>query len=211
MNLQEYVITLLVETNHNSILCKCKSFTSANAVTKGLLNTSVRFIPISLRRYAPLKNIDWSKEYYSMEIAGGIEKMPDHLITDEYLKLKHIGTVRSECLWGLEMYLQEAIGRVIDYYDDNLSAFLISELNKCDPKNNFYSDPIHEYAAIVDIDVNFVHQELSMHANTAGLVRLRNKAIYDKYVIKFGSANSREECDELITQALEDAYRKHRL
>jgi hypothetical protein len=211
MNLQDDVVALLVETNHNSVLYKCKSFTSGNATARGLLNTAVRFIPVKLLRYSSLKTIDWAKEFYTMDIKGTIEPMPEYLITDDYLKLKYIASVRAECLWALELYLQEGISRVIDYYDDNLSAFLVAELNKCNPAEDYYTDAIHEYADIAEIEPKYVYQEMSMTVNTAGLVRLRNKAIYDKYVIKFGSANSREECDELIKQALEDAYRKHRL
>jgi hypothetical protein len=177
----------------------------------GLLNTSVRFIPTSLRRYSQLRNIDWSSQNYQIDINGNLEALPDHLITAEYRELKELATMREESIWALELYLQEGIGRVNSYYDDTLPAFLISELNKCDPANNYYTNAIHEYATICEIDASFAYQELSLTSYTAGLITLRNKAIYNKYVVKFGSAYTRQDCDLLIKQALDDAYRKHTL
>lgn len=211
MNLQNDVVPLLVETNHHSVLYKCKSFTSANSVSKGLLNTAVRFVPIALRRYAPLRNIDWNNEFHIIDPVGDLEPLTEYLITPEYRELKALAALRAEGIWALELYLQEGISRVNTYYDDTLPAFLISELNKCDPKNNYYTDAIHEYASISELDVNFAYQELSLTSHTAGLITLRNKALYDKYVIKFNSVYTRQECDLLIKQALDDAYRKHRL
>ncbi len=211
MNLQNDVMTLLVETNHSSVLCRCKSFTSGNSVSVGLLNTSVRFVPISLRRYAQMRTIDWNSQNYHIDPNGSLEVLPDYLITSEYRRLKELAILREESIWALELYLQEGIGRVNTYYDDTLAAFLISELNKCDPANNYYTDAIYEYATICEIEPSFAYQELNLKSQTAGLVTLRNKAIYDKYVIKFGSVYTRQECDLLIKQALDDAFRKHRL
>lgn len=196
---------------HSSVLCKARSATSATATVKGLFNTTARLLPVDVRQFSHLKNIAWDSEHYILEINSEITPLANHLITEEYLELKNLSIMRNEFHWVLETRLQEGINRVYDYYDSSLESFLISELDKCNVEANYFTDSIYEYAAIAEVDVATVYQELSMRTKTAGLIRLRNKAIYDKYTRLINTATTKDGLMKIYADALNDAYTKHRL
>jgi hypothetical protein len=212
MDLQYACPTFLVEMGYHSILCKARSVASANATAKGMFNTTVRMIPMQLNQFSHIKEIDFDNRYININMSGTvINDLATHLITPEYLEIKRLARLRSEFLWALEVRLHEGIWRLHDYYEPKLEAFLLSELTKCNPATNEYTDALHEYAAISEVDVATIYQELDMKTRTAGLIRLRNKALYDKYVRIMNTANTRDEMLIILHNALTDAYSKHRL
>lgn len=202
---------LIIEMGHSSVLCKARSATSATATVKGLFNTTARLLPVEIRQFSHLKNTMWNSEHYTLEVNGEISPLADHLITEDYLELKNLSIMRNDFHWLLETRLQEGINRIYDYYDSNLESFLISELANCNIETNYFTDSIHEYASIAEVDVYTVYQELSMRTKTAGLIRLRNKAIYDKYTRIINTATTKDELMKIYADALNDAYKKHRL
>jgi len=212
MDHQYNCLTYIVEMGYHSILCKARSVASANATAKGMFNTTVRMIPIQLNQFSHIKEIDFDNKCINIDMSGtGVNELSTHLITPEYLEIKRLARLRSDFLWALEIRLHEGIWRLHDYFDPKLEAFLLGELTKCNPETNEYTDALHEYATISEVDVATIYQELDMKTRTAGLIRLRNRALYDKYVRIMNTANTREEMIVILNDALTDAYSKHRL
>ena len=204
--------TYIVEMGYHSILCKARSVASANATAKGMFNTTVRMIPVQLTQFAHIKEIDFDNRYINIDMSGtGVNDLAAHLVTPEYLEIKRLARLRSDFLWALEIRLHEGIWRLHDFYEPKLEAFLLGELAKCNPATNEYTDALHEYATISEVDVATIYQELDMKTRTSGLIRLRNRALYDKYVRIMNTASTREELIVILTDALTDAYSKHRL
>jgi hypothetical protein len=211
MDLQYACPTVIIEMGHGSVLCKSRTVSSANATVKGLFNTTARMVPTQLAQFAHVKELDFDNKFIIMNIRGEVKDLPEHLITPEYLDLKKLAKLRNDFLWSLETRLQEGIWRLHDFYEPTLEAFLISELANCNPETNEYTDALYEYASVSDIDVATVYQELKMKTRTSGLIRLRNRAIYDKYVRIMNTANTREELVNVMKDALYDAYVKQQL
>ena len=201
----------IVEVGYGTILCKSRSVTSANATVKGLFNTAIRMIAVQLNQFSHFTNIDFDNKHFKVDLRGEVEELSPHLVTPEFLELKRIAKLRNEFLWALELRLQEGIYRLQDYYEPTLEAFLLSELTLCDPETGTYTDALHEYANISEVDVETVYQELTMKSRTAGIIRLRNKALYDKYVRKMNTASTKEELLIIMKGALDDAYSKQQL
>lgn len=211
MDLQYSCPTVIIEMSHGSVLCTTRSVSSANATVKGLFNTTARMIPTILSRFAHVRELDFDNRFIIMDIRTGVKDLAEHLITPEYLELKKLAKLRNDFLWALETRLQEGIWRLHDYYEPTLESFLLSELSDCDPETSYYTDALYEYASISDIDVATVYQELRMKTRTSGLIRLRNRAVYDKYVRIMNTANTKEELNIALGNALNDAYVKQQL
>jgi hypothetical protein len=206
MDIKGICLAIIVEKEFNTILCRAINVSSGVATCKGLFNTSLQIFPISMSQFKPIAEYDFDSTVYYISGYKDIHKAPDHIITPEYLELKRLTKLRNSYLWAFEQRLQEGLGRAYDYFDDNLEAFLISELNKCKPDEGYYTDAIYEYAAVAGVDINTVYQELYLRSQTNGLIRLRNKAFYDKGVIALNSAKTEEELKYQYGKVLDDAF-----
>lgn len=197
---------LVIDTDSNSVLYFAPSKLTANIVSRGLLNTMALEIPTAH---------PWREDVFK-----GIDKINDHIRlinkngrpavkflelekrTSAYIQKKELATLRGKYIYGLELFSMSNIIRVTDLLDESLLPFINQQLEKSNPETESFSPALQEYATLLGITPENAYYDLSMRAETAGLIRIRAQAIFEKYSTIINQSS--EEAD--FFKALNDAY-----
>ena len=81
---------------------------------------------------------------------------------------------------------------------ENYSESILSELDKCSPNNQYYTEPIKDYARITDCSEDVAYNELKLHMDNLAHSRLRNLALYIKFRNKLNQANGDPDSQKLV-------------
>jgi len=206
---------LVKDIDTNAILYVARSLTNANAVNLGIINSLVIVLPTSLehRRKGLLDgvNLEDDLQLYQGRKYVSLRPLPLHLLTGQHRARRALAQLRGKYLFSLEVYFSGQLNRTVDFFDPELKSFIGHELLKCKPENEVYSDAIHEYAFISEINVQTAYQELLMGFETAGVIKLRNYALFKKHAMIFNSLHTAEELDLAMKNALDDLLYKARI
>ena len=147
--------------------------------------------------------------HYSYNKHGGhigqfLDQLLPNLITPEFLAKRKKMLFLQERLVTLRNICEREVTRAISYIDFGSDAYLISQLNKCDPLFNRYTNVVIEYAGINEIDESTAYQELLMLVESNGLIRLRNYAIFNKAATTMSLSKTKEEINTVIAQVEAD-------
>jgi hypothetical protein len=115
---------------------------------------------------------------------------------------RHLAKLRITFLYGLEVNFQRELDHAAEYMPDHLVSFIYDELADCDPRAGRYTKAIEEYAALQDITVEVAYQELRMKLQSKGMAKLRNYALYQKYMMQMNSCTTREQLNKVFEEAL---------
>lgn len=195
-------IIVLDELTHG-ILCESVSPSVAHSVSLGFINSSIRILPTSLSWLESNYNHDFNNSGIHYEFKKmNISLLNHDLINDEYLRIRQLAVMRNFAHQAWEVKCKQYLqNRNHDYHGMNmLGGFLCSQLDKCLPENNYYTQSIHEWAIISDISVDMAYQELKIKSESIGLQYLRNYAIYQKYVILINKCNTKSEFTDTVIQ-----------
>jgi len=193
---------LVVDQETKGILTKCSSMNTANAVSKGILNSSPMLVPypfMSLKHeiinyrnnvsinYKLIKNINYPLSIMDSEInvydtvVNPISKTMFDLIkidnSDDWTKKRSLANFRSEKMEILENICERYISRVKNFPGDDLFFHYIGlELSK--EKSN----SIKEWAEMNEITEDAARQELTMMYDSTGIILIRIQAVWNRYV-----------------------------
>jgi len=209
MDLRNILTQLVVDLENGAVLCRPKYTSVAKGVTKGIDNTTVVTLASNLqwkiKEYSPF---DFDKDDLVWSVGGVIALMPDHLKTDAYRAKKKLAQERARYITALEAYFQMYLTRVVDFYDQATEAYIISELEQCNPLANYYTYGITEYARVLDIHPETAYKEFKLRYDTQMLVRLRNLAMYQKHLDLMNQCNTREELQDALKNANNEIWGK---
>jgi hypothetical protein len=194
----------VIDVSTKAILALPKSFTTAIAVSKGMINTDVVVIPIEIDSVAQeLKQFDFEKDKLRLTPKQDtwIGYMPELIITKEYMDRKKIASVRAHYIHALEEQFRRQNERSVLYFDESIMAFLIKDMEASDPKTDTYANGIVEYASAHNISNKTAYEELTLMLETSGLIKMRNFAWFGVYVDKFNKLSTRDE----LRQGFKDA------
>lgn len=179
------------------ILTETSSVSVANAVCKGILNTSQMTVSINY-------DFDTTKNYILTQpkivqkhgeantakiidqVEGykrfGVEEFEPN---EDFLKKKELASHRKYGLDLLEKNIARFLSRNQNYIDNaSLMSVLSTELPKCSPNDNLYSPAIKEWAIATNHDnfssYNFLKMQYDCHATSI----LRFHALWTKYADK---------------------------
>lgn len=193
-------IIVIDELTHG-ILCESVTPTIAYSVSLGFINSSIKILAASLPWFEHTYDHDYNDinvhyEFRKMEIFP----LNIHLIDDEYLRIRQLAVMRNMAHRSWEVKCKQYLqNRNHDYHGmDMLGGFLSSQLDKCDPKNNYYTQAIYEWATISEVSVATAYQELKIKSESIGLQYLRNHAIYQKYVNLINKCTIQSEFKDII-------------
>jgi hypothetical protein len=188
------------------ILTEASSISVANAICKGILNTSQMTVPSDY-------DLDATKHYMLIQpkivqkhgeantakivdcVEGhkrfGIENFePD----DNFLKKKHLAENRKYGLDLLEKNISRFLSRNQNYVDSSgLMVALSSELPKCVPEEDRYTPAIMEWAIASTIDNASAYNFLKMQYDCYTTSVLRFYALWTKYVDKINQLDSKKD------------------
>lgn len=196
-----------------AVLLVAPSRLNANYISRGILNsTAIQYSTAVPWRANIFKGFNLKDDLMQMHKTKNRHviprKMPEDLITPLFLQNRELAKMRSTYLYALEQYTLSNTVRAEDILDPQMLPFITDQISKCDPSTNTYTDAVKEYAYISNIEVSVAYQEWSMRLETAGLVRLRGQALFDKYAYQIINAVKIEECAEALNSAYHDYYMK---
>jgi hypothetical protein len=199
------------DDSSNLILAVAPSLASANALAKAMVNVLTCTLPVQLpRRHAAYAKFDFERDHLQVDRELNIRVAPEHLITPSYRQRRDEARLRLTFLYALEVWAQQPIARLCDYFDTTLDPLLLDELQHCGADNASYSACVREYAEIQDIPADTAYQELNMKARASVAIRMRNYALYQRGVNRLNAARSKVELEAALATTIEDFYGKSR-
>jgi hypothetical protein len=217
---------LVVDRETNLILTRCQNASTANAVSRGFLNSSIMVIyyPFSniksgINGYSENKNVTYKLvRKFNMPVGSGVEsnigEQVDHInsnrlfdivevsdVSDAWIENRYIANLRSRAFSFLEMTLERHLSRFKQFVSDEmLYSYLAKELAQCNPEQNSYTPAILNYSEIVELPPQAVYYDLSMKYDSFNLTVLRFSAIWEKYIPKVNTIATESEFDKILNQ-----------
>ena len=209
MDLRNILVQLVVDLENGAVLCRPQSTSAARGVIKGIQNTSVCTLASSLAwKWREYKDFDFNKDDLVWSVGGKIMPMPDHLKTDDFYAKKTLAQERAKYIYALEVYFQMYLTRVVDFYDQATEAYIISELDQCNPLANYYTYGIQEYARVLDIHPETAYKEFKLRYDTQMLARMRNLAMFQKHLDLMNQCTTKEQLQDALKNANNEIWGK---
>src|SRR6266480_6076131 len=200
---KEEPLHIVADLETGLIYAPVPSGSCATALTLGLMNSAAFSFPVQM----PLRKDEWDacdfeNDLYQLLQASEVRPFPKNLVRQDLMRRKSLAKLRATYLYGLEIHFQRELHRIAEYMPDDLVSFVHNELNHCDPGNGKYTKAIEEYAALQEIDVDVAYQELRMKLQSNGMVKLRNYALYEKYMMQMNSCVTRGQLNAVLDAVL---------
>jgi len=189
----------VIDKPTNLILCFPKSYTAADCVTQGFLDTKAIMIPTSLSKVGKeFKSYNLKKDFLELTMSetSWISKVPEHLINYNLQRKKQIARLRSIYIYSLEQrFLKRQNIRSILHFDEHVYANLLDAIKKSDPITDNYAQGIVEYANIQSISPKTAYQEIKFMLDSSGLIKIRNYAWFKHYVKRFNALHTKKDLE----------------
>lgn len=198
-------IYAVFDTATRIILAFPRSYTTAVYVSQGILNTEAILVPTTLEKVdREFKQYDLNVDVLKLtpKTAGKwVEMIHDQLVHDELRKKIEIAKLRAEYIYVLEQQFKIQNARSMLHFDEFVVAYLLDEIGKSNPENDYYSDGIKEYATIQSLSPNVAYKEIKFMLDSSGLIKIRNYAWFMEYVRKFNTLTTKEELTAEVKNA----------
>lgn len=206
---KEDPIYIVADIETGLVLTRVSSANCASALTLGLLNSTSISLPTQLsHRRNEWDAYDFNKGLFQVSQGYLIAPYPEELLREDLLKKREVAKIRGAFIYSLEVYCMQELTRIASYMPENLMVFIQQELSQCDPEKNIFTKAIEEYAALQEIEASVAYHELQLQLQSSGVVKLRNYAIYEKFMMKMNSCYTREELQVVHEQAFDALIRK---
>jgi hypothetical protein len=203
---------LVVDQETAKIITKCPSMSIANAVCKGILNSSVMVIhyPFMSTRHEinqyqddHLINYQLVRENKSTidrsvistsdaNVYKPVERTENgkpfdivkiETVSEDWLDKRKLGNFRSNRIRSLELICERYMARGNNFSNDEIFfQYLSTQLPLVNEESDHYPDSIVEWANIVGINPRQAYQELKLDYDSTGIFVMRMHAIWNKYV-----------------------------
>lgn len=193
-------IILIYDVSHNGIICSARSYTHANAIASGLINGRIK-------SWYRKERLDFDYDFDNANVHYCLTKnnigfLDEKFATKEWRDFRAMMYNKVYCLEYWEFRCKKLLSRHQEYFDDSFFAYLASELNKCLPLENVYTDAIYEYADIQKITPESAYQELTMKLESRGILQMRNYATYLKGVRELSQQTTYEDNQATLAKLL---------
>lgn len=217
---------LVVDQETAGVITKCSTASIANAVSKGIINSStmvIHFPYMTTKHDINQYQDDFRLNYkivraYKSKVSnmvppvgeGDVYEIVDSVpsgktfdlrkiesITPEWIEKRKLGNFRAAKIRSLEMICERYLARLKNFTsDDAFLQYFSTQISLVDEKNNYYPPSIIEWANISNVTPQTAYQELKLNYDSIGIAMMRMHAIWNKYVDKFNQIDSEEEFEE---------------
>lgn len=197
---------LVVDRETNLILTRCQNASTANAVCRGFLNSTIMVINRpdffnndKMQKYHNDSQITFKLTTNDFTGISSLEANVGEKVANsnnrydfiEQIKLdqiwldkRNLANIRSKIFSIIEAKIERYLARYTLYVGDSvLYQYLAQEFGKCDVKNNCYSESILEYSNIMSMSPSEAFNDLKMKYDSFCLTSIRYAAIWEKTVI----------------------------
>jgi len=197
---------LVVDRETNLVLTRCQNASTANAVSRGFLNSTIMVINRpdffnndKMQKYRDNNQITFKlttndfSGISSLEANVG-EKVANSnynfnfieqtVVEQSWTDKRKLANARSKIFSIIEAKIERYLARYTLFVGDSiLYQYLAQEFSKCDVKNNCYSESILEYSNIMSMLPSEAFNDLKMKYDSFCLTSVRYAAIWEKTVI----------------------------
>jgi hypothetical protein len=139
---------------------------------------------LDLQRYYQMVLGDPHEDFVLLSLKG-YERKPLKLLRKEVIvRLLYQTKLASRCE-------RATITVPENLFLEKYSESILSELNKCCPEKNYYTEPIKDYARLTDCSDESAFNELTLHMDNLSHSRIRNLGIYVKFRNKLNDADGK--------------------
>lgn len=137
--------------------------------------------------------------------------LPLELNLEKFQKLKKLALLRASYFEALEKMCEAQLGRVSSYLNFIITPLIRTAVSKIEiepTKNTIFPSVIEEYAMINEITPLAAFNELKMKMESADLIHIRNYAFFIKYTKLYNNAKTKEECENIFKEFINDLFLK---
>lgn len=163
-----------------------------DAVTVGLTTAYTPFAD-----YAMVKNRDlfYGKAYvYDFKKYSLVETSIDNL-SDSWKQTQEVVRLRQEAFFTWESLTYNASLKATQNTWDGYDFVAYTELKMCDASIGAYTQPIKEYARILEMPVEQAYKELKLQTETQIVKKFRIQALSEKWKRRINSCYTKDEID----------------
>jgi hypothetical protein len=147
--------------------------------------------------YALIKNRDlfYGKAYiYDFKKYCLVETSFDNL-SDSWKQTQEVVRLRQEAFFVWESLTANAALKATQNTWDGYDFVAYGELSKCSPVDDVYTQPIHEYARILEMSVSQAYKELKLQTETQIIKKFRIQSLSEKWKRRINSCYTKDEID----------------
>jgi hypothetical protein len=201
---------LVVDRETNRILTRCRNASTANAVSRGFLNSTVMVI-----NRPDFFHNDRMKIYHknseitfilTIKNSSGVPSLESNVgekttIGNEYFNFientdtdqewnnkRSLANTRSEIFSNIEAKIERYLARYSSFVGDSiLYQHLSQEFDKCKIDEDYYSESIIEYSKILSMSPYEAFNDLKMKYDSISIITMRYSAIWEKNILAINS------------------------
>lgn len=183
---------LFVDRNNNGLLCTTPTRTVGQNLLGGILDARVIEIPLHREMYKKYEALDYENGFLRVSPTREITELPAGLVTEDFLAKRKQASARAKYLELLEMISFLSTSKEYLSYPAPIYPILENELRDCQPQHGIFSNGIHEYAIVHEIEPSVAYEEISFVLRGARTIAMRDFAIFQKYVRTFNTCDLTE-------------------
>ena len=174
---------LLVDERNRGVLCSTSREDTAIALMSAFPDTTVIQIPFELASYERYTDYDFQNKLWHVSLVDRIvTPLSETLVTADFRNRRTQALRKIPMIRNLQIICQMTRLRASFGFPDIISSDLSEEISLSNPETGHFSLGVHEYAAIREIDLRTAYTELKMKVESSRILRIRNFAIYEKYL-----------------------------
>jgi hypothetical protein len=172
---------LMFGDQSGAIICCPPTPKMALDLSMGLFNSDIRWLPTQSLESFDLNNPNM--HYQWLGLKKHLQLIPERFIPPGLQETRTVAIERLHALFVLDILARMSQPSAFSkMHDDTFVSIISTELAKCIPDKNMYTEAIQEWAAIQEIPVENAYKELMLRYDDIALICVRNQSIYDKHV-----------------------------
>jgi hypothetical protein len=206
----KHYLYLVVDRETNRILTRCLNASTANAVSRGFLNSAIMvinrpdfFYDEKMKEYHKNNEITFKLTIKHFSGVASLESnagekttignehfnfIEDTSVDYDWNNKRLLANTRSEIFSNIESKIERYLARYSSFVGNSiLDQHLSQEFNKCNVDENYYSEAIIEYSKILSMAPREAFIDLKMKYDSFCTIIIRYAAIWEKNILKINS------------------------
>jgi hypothetical protein len=203
---------LVVDRETNLVLTRCQNASTANAVSRGFLNSTVMVInrpkcfhndkmqvyhkdsqitfKLITNNFSGISSLEANVGEKNNSSKYNFDLVEYDNSDQQWIDKRELANIRSNIFSTMESKIERYLARFYSFVGDNiLYQYLSQEFNRCNPENDYYSESIIEYSKILLITPREAFNDLKMKYDSFCLTTVRYSAIWEKYITSINATN----------------------
>lgn len=200
---------LVLSWENHCVFTVCNNPASANALAASNINSVVRCASkYMFRDFAKISNREVFKEsiFKLDNLKDQFVTVSPDLISDSWKAERAEIWLRQDAFALLEMYEIAASSSVSKYHNTGFMSEVYNQLSLCSPSTGYYTNPIEEYARILNVPVNEVYKELKLKYDGSIILSFRIAGLVEKWTQQIQRIKTQAEFNTVRTTMFQEFW-----